>query len=52
MLEAGKLLEEWTASISVPLPKKEDIQQCNNYMTISIMSVLDKILLRVGWRST
>ena len=39
--------EEWTFSIIIPLPKKDDLKQCENYRTIALVSHASKILLRI-----
>ncbi|GFR77564.1 endonuclease-reverse transcriptase [Elysia marginata] len=38
---------EWTKSLVVPLPKKGNLRLCNNYRTISLISHLSKVMLRV-----
>ena len=37
----------WTKSIIVPLPKNGDIQECNNYRTISLNNHPSKVLLQI-----
>ena len=37
----------WTKSLVITLPKKGDLQQCNNYRTLSLISHPSKILLRI-----
>ena len=37
----------WTQSLIITLPKKGNLQQCNNYRTISLISHPSKVLLRV-----
>ena len=39
--------EEWTFSTFIPLPKKGDLKQCENYRTIALVSHASKILLRI-----
>jgi len=39
--------EEWTFSTFIPLPKKGDLKQCENYRTIALVSHTSKILLRI-----
>jgi hypothetical protein len=43
----GDWPEQWTHSIIIPLPKKGNLKQCQNYRTISLISHASKILLRV-----
>ena len=38
---------EWTQSLIIPLPKKGNLRQCQNYRTISLISHTSKIMLRV-----
>ena len=43
----GAILEEWNKSLLVPIPKKGDLRQCVNYITISLINHTEKILLIV-----
>ena len=43
--ETGEWPEEWTFSTFIPLPKKGDLKQCENYRTIAVVSHASKILL-------
>ncbi|CAH1266623.1 Hypp3444 [Branchiostoma lanceolatum] len=45
--EEKKWPKEWTQSLVIPLPKKGNLRQCQNYRTISLISHPSKILLRV-----
>jgi len=45
--ETGEWPEEWTFSTFIPLPKKDDLKQCENYKTIALVSHASKILLRI-----
>jgi len=45
--ETGEWPEEWTFSTFIPLPKKGDLKQCENYRTIALVSHASKILLRI-----
>ena len=45
--KTGEWPEEWTQSTFIPLPKKGDPLQCENYRTIALVSHASKILLRV-----
>jgi len=36
ILEASEWPEEWTFSTFIPLPKKGDLKQCTNYITIAL----------------
>ena len=39
--------KEWTQSLVIPLPKKGNLKQCQNYRTTSLISHPGKIMLRV-----
>jgi len=45
--ETGEWPEEWTFSTLIPLSKKDDLKQCENYGTIALVSRARKILLRI-----
>jgi len=45
--DTGEWQEEWTFSTFIPLPKKGDLKQCENYRTIALVSRASKILLRI-----
>ena len=38
---------EWTQSLVIPLPKKGNLRQCQNYRTISLISHPSKVMLKV-----
>ncbi|XP_048735845.2 uncharacterized protein LOC125651319 [Ostrea edulis] len=38
---------EWTQSLIIPLPKKDNLRQCQNYRTIRLISHHSKVMLRV-----
>ena len=38
--------KEWTQSLVIPVPKKGNLEQCQNYRTISLISHPSKIMLR------
>jgi len=37
----------WTQSLVIPLPKKGNLKQCQNYRTISLISHPSKVMLRI-----
>ena len=37
----------WTQSLIITLPKKGNLQLCQNYITISLISHLSKVMLKV-----
>ena len=45
--ESGDWPQDWSSSIFIPLPKKDDLLQCCNYLTIALVSHASKILLRI-----
>ena len=45
--EEKKWPKEWTQSLVIPLPKKGNLRQCQNYRTISLISHPSKVLLRI-----
>jgi len=45
--KTGEWPEEWTFSTFIPLPKKGDLKQCENYRTIALVSHASKMLLRI-----
>ena len=38
---------QWTQSLVIPLPKKGNLKQCQNYRTISLISHPSKVMLRI-----
>ena len=38
---------EWTQSLVIPIPKKGNLRQCQNYRTTSLISHSSKAMLRV-----
>ena len=47
ILETKERLKEWTQSLVIPLPKKGNLNQCQNFRTIILISHPTKIMLRV-----
>ena len=45
--ETGKWPSTWTKSMSITIPKKGNIQLCNNYRTISLISHGSKVMLKI-----
>ena len=45
--EMKECLKEWTQLLVVPFPKKGNLQQCQNYHTINLMSHTSKIMLHI-----
>jgi len=45
--ETGEWPEAWTQSLIITLPKKGNLQLCQNYRTISLISHASKVMLKV-----
>lgn len=45
--EFGRTGNGWVNSVFIPLPKKGDLTQCNNYRTIALVSHASKVLLKI-----
>ena len=45
--ETGKWPSTWTKSIIITIPKKGNLQLCNNYRTISLISHGSKVMLKI-----
>ena len=47
ILQTGEWPTPWTQSLVTTLPKKGDLQQCQNYRTISLISHPSKVMLKI-----
>ena len=45
--KTGKLPTTWTQSLGITLPKKGNLQLCQNYRTISLISHPNKVMLKI-----
>ena len=45
--QTGEWPTSWTQSLIITLPKKGDLQLCQNYRTISLISHPSKVMLRI-----
>lgn len=45
--EKGKWPQDFTETVMLPVPKKNNAQKCNEFRTINLISHLAKILLRI-----
>ena len=45
--QTGKWSTSWTQSLVITLPKKDNLQQCQNYQTISLISQPTKVMLKI-----
>ena len=46
--QTGEWPTSWTQSLVVTLPKKGNLQQCQNYRTISLISHASKVMLKIS----
>ena len=45
--QTGEWTTSWTQSLVITLPKKGNLQQCQNYRTISLISHASKVMLKI-----
>ena len=45
--QTGEWPTPWTQSLVITLPKKGNLQQCQNYQTISLISHPSKVMLKI-----
>ena len=45
--QTGEWLTSWTQFLVITLPKKGNLQQCQNYRTISLISHRSKVMLKI-----
>ena len=45
--QTGEWPTPWTQSLVITLPKKGNLQQCQNYQTISLISHRSKVMLKI-----
>ena len=45
--QTGEWPTPWTQSLVITLPKKGNLQQCQNYRTISLISHQSKVMLKI-----
>ena len=39
--------QDWTRSVSIPIPKKGNAKECSNYCTIAVISHASKVMLKI-----
>ena len=39
--------QDWKRSISLPIPKKDNVKECSNYLTIALISHTSKVMLKI-----
>ena len=44
---SGHVVDDWRNALIVPVPKKENLQSCDNWRGISLLDVMGKILARI-----
>ena len=42
-----KVPKEWTDAVLIPIPKKGDLSNCNNWRGIALLEVVGKVVARV-----
>ena len=47
MWEHGTVVDEWRDAVIVPIPKKGDLKECDNWRGISLLDVAGKLFARV-----
>ena len=47
VMEEGKVVRDWQDTVVVPIPKKGDLKQCDNWGGIGLLDVVGKILGRI-----
>ena len=45
--ETGRWPTQWTQSLMITVPKKDNLQQCDNYCTISLICHPSKVMVRI-----
>ena len=46
-LENSKWPWDWKRSVFIPIPKKDNVKECSNYHTITLISHASKVMLKV-----
>ena len=39
--------QDWKRSVFIPIPKKDNAQECSNYCTIALISHASKVMLKI-----
>ena len=39
--------QDWTRSVFIPIPKKDNVKECSNYRTIALISCASKVMLKI-----
>ena len=39
--------QDWKRSVFIPIPKKGNVKECSNYLTIALISHASKVMLKI-----
>ena len=39
--------QDWKRSVFIPIPKKDNAEECSNYSTTALISHINKVMLRI-----
>ena len=46
-LENSAVAKDWKMSVFIPIPKKDNVQECSNYHTIALISHASKVMPKI-----
>ena len=46
-LENSTWPQDWKRSVFIPIPKKDNVKDCSNYITIALISHVSKVMLKI-----
>ena len=46
-LENSTWPQDWKRSVFIPVPKKDNVKDCSNYITIALISHVSKVMLKI-----
>ena len=46
-LENSTVAMDWKRSLFIPIPKKDNAKECSNYCTIALISLANKVMLKI-----
>ena len=47
ILKTEQWPQDWKRSIFIPVPKKSNVKECSNYLTIALISHASKVMLKI-----
>ena len=47
ILKTQQWSQNWKRSLSIPLPKKGNAEECSNYLTVAFISHIGKVMLKI-----